>query len=385
MPAVDSPSAKGDVRRVNGFRRVFAEITAKPDAIWETVVGRWPLLPWVALIATVLANGLGTVPAETVRELHSFAADPFSPRLLRTFEGETPFFFFMAQGLGAVTIPRYLALCASLVVLAYVLVYVAERRAGAPPALLCVLLFAAHPIATILQTWLGMVDCLTVVCTVALLFSQSLLAVAAASLVLTLNHTAALIITLPLLVLRWLSRDSGAGAKQVGVALAALLTGRVLLLVVHGGQLATRFGQMRGMRWTHWANINITHFPLIVYSMCFALWIPVVLMILLFFNRDKRLYGFYLLCMAGFYAITIVTMDTTRVFALLSWAPTLFCLMHTWRKTPGTAPDAVMFRASVVASVLLGWWMPRLFVWDGKLYAPWLSQPITLLWERLSG
>jgi len=135
--------------------------------------------------------------------------------------------------------------------------------------------------------------------------------------------------------------------------------------------------------WTYWVRINVTHFPLVLYSMCFALWIPVILMIVLFFKNNRRFYGFYLLVMVGCWCITLVTKDTTRVFALLSWGPTLYCLMHTWRSEGTISAKVGAFRASIVTCALLGWCMPRLFVWEGKVYAPGLELPIRLIWKAL--
>ncbi len=367
------------------LQRAIAEFITRPETTWETTVARGKYVPAIALGLILLAGGFSTIPVSSLGVLQSFAASPAESELFSTYHGETPLFFLLAHEIGATSLFRYLMFCGTTVMVAYLLVYFYANKRKSPPAMLCVLLFATHPIAYILQTWFGMVDGITVACTAVLLFSRSTIAMAPASLVLMLNHTAAPFIALPLLILRTLSGDSVVSLRHVCVATISLLIGKILLMSLSGDvEAASRFNYILQIPLSHWIYINITHVPLVVYSMCFALWIPVTLMFVHFFNENRRFYGFYLLSLACFYCITFMTRDTTRVYALLSWGPTLFCLMHTWKAAEGTRRNAV-FRACVVVSAFLGWCLPRLFVWDGKVYAPGLEQPLKLIWAILHG
>lgn len=367
------------------LKRLMSEFMARPEAIWETTVARCKYLPVIALVLTLLVGGFSTIRA--LWYLQSFAASPANSDLFSTYHGETPLFFLLAHALGATTLPRYLVFCGCIVIVVYSLVYNYANRRKSPPAMLCLLLFASHPIAYILQTWFGMVDGLTVASTAVLLFSRSTVAMAPASLVLMLNHTSAPLIALPLLILRILSGDSVVSLRHFCVVAISLLIGKILLISFLGVDIesASRLGFIFHVPLSHWVRINITHLPLIVYSMFFALWIPIIFMVVLFFNDNRRFYGCYLLFLAGFYCVTLVTLDTTRVYAMLSWGPTLCCLMHTWDKTAERTIRNTVFRACVVASAFLGWCLPRLFVYDGKVYAPGLDQPIKLIWDILQG
>lgn len=362
-------------------------LLARPEAMWETTIAQQRLLPFVALALTILSGGISTIPRRSLKFLLSYANDPLGSQLFSTYHGETPLFFFLAHAIDATTLTRYLSLCFCLIVIAYLVVYLYGKNRQCPPALLVVLLFAQHPVAYVLNTWLGMMDGITVIATAILLFSRSTMITALISIVLTLNHTAAPFIAMPIIILRGLSRDSNIYIKHAASVAIGLLAGKMLLIWLNmdGAESASRLNYIMDVPLIHWVRINVTHFPLVLYSMCFALWIPVVLMIVFFFHNNRRLYVFYLLFMAGFYCITLVTKDTTRVFALLSWGPTLYCLMHTWRNEAPISTKAVIFRASVVACALLGWCMPRLVVWDGAVYAPGFEQPFRVIWRVLQG
>jgi hypothetical protein len=99
-------------------------------------------------------------------------------------------------------------------------------------------------------------------------------------------------------------------------------------------------------------------------------------MLLFFFSSNRRLYGAYVASLLVFYGITFFTKDTTRVYALLSWAPTLHCLLHTWRTASPKEARGSVFRHSVVLSALAGWCAPRLFVWDGTVHSPWFARTL---------
>ena len=353
--------------------------------MWETTLSRQPALPQIALALTLLSGGISTIPHYSLGTLRSFAIDPLHSGLFSTYHGETPLFFFLAHAIGATTRIGYLGFCVCMILVTYLLVYFSSKRAQSPPALLVVLLFASHPIAYILQTWLGMVDGITVATTVVLLFSRSITVLAPISLILVLNHTAAPFIILPLMILRLLSDNSGIDLRHVCAVAIGLLIGKMLLIHMVDVGDASRFSYIMNTQWTHWVRINVTNLPLVVYSMCFSLWPPVILMIAFYFNDNRKYWGFYLLCLAGFYCITLFTKDTTRVFALLSWGPTLYSLMYAWRIASVQTTKAFVFRVSVVTCALLGWCLPRLFVWDGIIYAPGLAQPIEIIWTALSG
>ncbi len=107
----------------------------------------------------------------------------------------------------------------------------------------------------------------------------------------------------------------------------------------------------------------------------FAVWIPLVVMWWYYYRENPRLFTAYGICLCLFFAVTFFCKDTTRVFALLSWAPTIHMLIYTWRLASQEQDKrAHEFRSTLVFAGLFGWLVPHLFVWDGAIYAPGLQR-----------
>ena len=354
---------------------------ADPAAAWGILVQRQRtrLVAYVMLL-TVFVGGIDTVPAGPLEVLAGFAAHPFSGSLFSTYHGEAPLWFVMAHVLGATTLARYLTFCVIVVVLAYVLLYEGARRTRrAPDPVLMLLLFAAHPVAHILQTWLGMEDGLTVVCTTLLLFLSSPWRIGLVAGLSLCNHPATAFIAPTVVMLRCLGDTGGPlRARHVLAAVLGVVLAKALLMLAFWGaaiETGTRLQYVQHTSIRGWGLMSLAHLPTALYSFNYGVWVPVVLMLGGFFRANPRLYGCYGACMVAYGAVTFFTRDTTRVFALLSWAPTLLCLLYTWRIAPGFAPQrAWWFRWSMVACALLGWLFPHVVVWDGRVHAPWFTQ-----------
>jgi len=337
------------------------------------------------LLLTLLSGGISTLPINIFRAFVDYAAHPIEV-MMPTAHGEQPLLFFMARGIGATNAITYLALCLVLWALVYPAVFLGARKGyGSNEAVLMVLLFAAHPMAYILQTWLGMEDGITVLLTMVLLFSTSSAGLGVASLLLIANHPAALLVVPSIVMLRWLANSAQMTMKHFCFAAAGLVSGKALMMVaIHafGIQAGSRYQCQTTVPWTDYLRMAVDYFPVRLYTAYYGLWIPVVLMVVLFFNYKRAFYGAYLIFMAVFLASTFFFHDATRDFALLSWAPTLYCLMFTWKIASETEARGRVFRASIVLSALFGWCFPRLFVWNDHIYAPWFSQVFGLIWNR---
>ena len=289
----------------------------------------------------------------------------------------------LAHALGASTLLRYLVLCALLVLLTYVLLYVQAGGFRAPSdSALAVLLFAAHPIGYSLQSWLGMADAPTVLCTVGLLFARSAAVLGLASFLLMSNHTAAPFVAAAIVALSLLAREGVLTIRHVfAVAMGLVLSKALIVIALHiaGIDQVTRLQYIAEFPWTAWLGIHVAQLPLILCSMNVGFWIPVALMVALFFNDNRRFYACYLLVLASSHALALLTRDTTRVYALLTWGATLYCLLHTWRLASDATAKGRIFRVAAIACALFGWCFPRLSIWDGAVHAPWFQQLIGYL------
>ena len=189
----------------------------------------------------------------------------------------------------------------------YVLLYrCARTHLSTADSGLVVLLFVAHPIGYILSTWIGMVDCVTILLTIPLLFLNNPILLGLSSSLLMANHTAAPFIALPLLTLRWVSGDGvirkyHVVAGAIGIFLGKL--GTVAAFHVAGIEPATRLQGMLSISLKHLLTINIEPFPLIIYAMHFGIWAPVLLMVSLFFKTNRKLYSTYVILLAVFMAL----------------------------------------------------------------------------------
>jgi hypothetical protein len=329
------------------------------------------------LLAIFLLDFLWNGYATTFNDTDLFlqmARQPFLQLGRCNYHQENPFFFHLAHILHATTRPRYYLLCVSLMLLAYLALW---RRAsfhwGKESGTLALLLFIAQPINYILRTWLGMVDGLTVLGTVFILLPGPAWLTLAVSAVLTFNHPTAWFFAPALLALRFLANARTGLMRQALAVFAGLLAGSVMakgVAVAAGIAPYYRWHAMLDTYWLYFPTINLPQLPLAFYSFYFALWLPVIAMLLVLYRRNPALAKGYLVCMGLFYGVTFFC-DTTRTFALLSWAPTLYVLLYTWQATRDDATAAgLVFRLSVVAVACFGWLAPHLFVLNGQVYAP---------------
>jgi len=368
----------------NRVRSFLVMIVFHPFESWKKTIDRSWLAPvTLVLIITFITSGVSTRPVNTLQEYASYAANPIKSNLFSSPVSETPLFFFLAHLLGATTIIRYLILCACLLLTLYITLFVLIGGSKNKQLMsLFVLLFAAHPISYILLTWLGKVDILTVFGTIILLFSFSPIILGFTSFFLMINHTAAFLIAVPIILLRRISNPDNISKIHVYFVVLGLMLGKALLvLFFHFLHIdaATRLEYICNTPLTNWLSINIQQFPTIVYSLNFGLWIPIVVMIVFYFNSNRLLYGFYLMLLFLFYCVTFFTKDTTRVFALLSWGPTLHCLLYTWQDISHEGRNNAIFGASVLLCALFGWFFPHLYIFNGDIYIPWFEEIAKLL------
>jgi hypothetical protein len=146
-----------------------------------------------------------------LRYVTSTAQDPFACPLEKNQLRETPFFFLLALSVGATTYRKYLLLCgvmAAAVQIAFLCASV--RKLGKENGVVASLLFLAHPVTYIMNTWLGMVDPVTVACSMVVLFTERPLSVLAAAALSMYNHPATIFIVPSLLALKFVAKPSAA-------------------------------------------------------------------------------------------------------------------------------------------------------------------------------
>jgi hypothetical protein len=335
-------------------------------------------------VLNLLWNGFSSVEAFSPPSVVFAAAnaqDPFGNPAERNYYRESPLFFLLAHWIGATSPRAYLLFCTAMAVAVQIaFLGTSVWKLGKENGVTVALLFLTHPITYILNTWLGMVDPLTVACTIVLLYTESPFPVFAAATCSMFNHSSATtVIASGLLAFKWIARPGAATGLALAAGAAGMANGKMCCYATYQfytTELFTRWDFFQELPLSTWLTVNFSHFSICVYSLLFALWIPMVAILIVRWAEAPQLVLAYVALMLGFYGVTFVALDTTRVFAIFSWAPTLFLLMTSLRApSPGDrwSPGA---GALIRWTALLGWLAPHLFAWQGGVHSPGLWEMI---------
>lgn len=332
------------------------------------------LLPLGIFLASLLLWGASTIPGAALASMAQQAAHPWQDWGQATYHWETPLWLLLCGWVGATTVPAYTAFSAAVNVLAVLvacgLAWRAWGRLGA-------LLVLAHPITYVLLTWIGLEDGLLVMCTAVLVWCWSPWALGFAAGVGVLVHPAWAFIWFGVGTLRVLTENFGRPhAVGVGIGLIAGILTKALLTPA-GFHVADRLAFILARPALEWLTLSGTYLPLALYSFGFALWVPLVLAVRLLW-LERRAYCVVLVgYLVGCAVLTAFTLDTTRVFALLTWGPVLHGLwvgMQTVRATSWGDLRYWNTEAATWAAAYFGFLAPRLCVWAGQVKViPWLE------------
>jgi hypothetical protein len=356
--------------------KLHALSTALSDSARAAVHRFGVRVPIALLAASVLVNGLSMITPGVLRDVVQLSRDFGSSPVMRTYHGETPLFYAVAHLLGAVTIPRYLAFCALVTFAGFAVFWRLSRRAlDSTDATLAFGLFVAHPITYVLQTWIGLGDSLAVACTAVLLVAANPLVLATAAGLGAATHPTVLLSGTALLLLRGASAPAHLARSAVAIGIAGLVVGRIgcaLLPSLIGYEAGSRWQYVNDVSLGQWVIMNAANLPLVLYSLGLALWLPIVGLLVHSAEKRQRVFALYAAWLVCSYAIVFFTKDTSRVYALLTWAPTIHCLMHGWRLSAlETTVRASVFRVALVLTAGFGWCVPHLWTGGGVIAAPW--------------
>ncbi len=242
----------------------------------------------------------------------------------------------------------------------------ATLRASHAHLVLVALVLLTHPSAMIVHAWACHPDALVFLLTAALLVIRRPWPTALlAALMAWANIPMTAVVSTSLATL-WLAENTRARALAtcLGALLGAVTCKLTLhLLNVHIAHdrldLAAQHTALLLERWTS------PGWP-ILYTLYFAhlLWLPSLYLTLRGFapRLAHALLATQLLALTA----TLFAEDTTRIFALLAWAPLLYCL---WRALSHLATDRDRhhLRPLVALAVLVTLLAPKFFAWKGEL------------------
>lgn len=335
----------------------------------------WLIIPVLIFLVVIVINGIGIVPEEPYQRL---SENPFIVRTdihFNNYWQENPLLPVIAFYLGLSSPTTFNLFCFLILAGGYLLfALLSRRRWGSSTALIFSTLLITSPLTTVMLTWLGTPDGLTVALTVPFLFTRSSLLLFPLSVLGAINHPAFMIAVIEVLVLRWAGRD-GIKLKQIlasglGIAVGYGLTR--LFLAVNQIEIVSRTDFMLLRDISEWLKLNALNLPMTLSSLFNIHWLIIPLCLVIFFKKDRSFYSLVLAALLVNYGFTFFTLDTTRIFSLLSWGVLFECIFHSYRLSITDHADTPevqnQFLESLVLIGVFSFITPRYFSWAGEIH-----------------
>jgi hypothetical protein len=184
----------------------------------------------------------------------------------------------------------------------------------------------------------------------------------------TTNHITFLIAVIEIIILRIFSREKIRIIHLVSLALGATLGLVVVKTFAAGG--FSRFGFVVSRSLVSWIDHNLSQLPLTLFSLFNIQWVILISFLVLFFKKDVKYYSLVLLSVVFNYGICFFSLDTTRIFGLLSWGVFIHCIYHSYQiaQNLNSLQEKRQFLFILIAFILLSLLLPRFYSWEGKIY-----------------
>ncbi|HSG43774.1 MAG TPA: hypothetical protein VLA72_11515 [Anaerolineales bacterium] len=350
------------------------------DTLYEKVqeLGKqkyWFLVLVLVFVVITLINGLGIVPEEPYQRL---AENPFTTRTDIHFRNnfqETLLLPIIAFFLRLTTPLTFNLLCYLIIAFAYaIFAGYTHRRWGSSEALIFSIILITSPLTTILFTWLGMPDGLTIALIIPLLFTNSAVLIFLVAALGATNHIVFLIAAGQIIVLRWISRNA-IKLQHFIAAIVGGITGVLLVNAFHSYyqiEVAPRSAFILTRSILDWTKLNSVHLPLSLFSLFNFQWLAIFVGFFMFFKWDRKFYTAVSVILVLNYGVTFLSLDTTRIFILLSSGTFMLCLFHSHKlaiKHPSTSPlHQKQFLQALLLIGMISIIAPRYFSWAGEIH-----------------
>lgn len=346
----------------------------------------WPSI--LLIVATAIwVNGISLVPPQHYQRL---SENPFITRrdiAPDNYWQETVLLPLIAFHTGLSSPISFNILCFFMVVAAYVcFAALARNRFGDAPATVFTAILAASPLTTILISWLGTPDGLTVLLAIPLFFTNSTPLIFLLCLLGVNNHLVFIITAFEILILRGFAREN-VRPRHLAAALLGGTAGYFsvrLFLMAHQIQVMSRLEFVLSRNLSSWIGINLANFPLTLFSFFNIQWLVVFACTFAFYYEDRRFFSLIWALLFFNYGIAFFTLDTTRIFLLLSWVILLQCVFHSYHLSTKNRPDAIYgannFLKMLAIVGALSFFMPKYYSWEGTIQpAPFFANLLRIL------
>jgi hypothetical protein len=274
------------------------------------------LMLCIVLLLVVFINGVSLVPPE---HYYKLAQNPFISRTDISSNNSwqesilLPLFAYYAH---LTTKTAFHLFCAFVIVFSFTLfALLTAKKYGKSLSFLISTLLITGSLTTILLSWVGMPDNITVLLTIPIFFANSMVWFFVLSFLGVTNHVVFAFISVEILTLRWIAKEKEINRWHFLVTVVGLLAGYIsvqLFLAAYRIDILTRLtfpGRYSLEKWFTW---NTNYFPMTLFSLLNAQWLILIACFILFFNKDRKLYIAIILFLAANYIITFFTLDTTR-------------------------------------------------------------------------
>jgi len=348
---------------LNKFQTNILEISGKKY---------WYLFLVIPLAIVVLINGLGLIPEEHYQRLSQ------NPYITRTdihpnnYWQETLLLPLTANILGLTTRISFNLLCLFIIVCFYALLtYLSFLQYGPAIAIVIATIVISSPLTTILFSWLGSPDGVTVLLILPFLFLQSswimfLLAILGGA-----NHLAFSIAVLEILLLRLIYKDKVNFTHLVFTFLGCLAGYGLVQFFLFSNSItvASRLDFILAKSVQEWLQINARILPLTFFSLFNVQWLLPIVSILMFFGLDKKFYLTLITLITINFLMVFFTLDTTRIFSLLSWGVLIECVFRSIRLIDKNAIVKSEYFSFMTVIGVLSLASPRFYSWVGEIHS----------------
>lgn len=350
------------------------------DNLYEKVQELGKRKSWFLFLAVVFAfvvfiNGIGIVPEAAYQRL---SQNPFTTRTdihFNNYWQESLLLPLLAYYLGMTGTITFNILSFAIIAAGFGLfARYAIRHWGSMLALILTSLLITSPLTTIMLSWLGTPDGLTVLLTIPFLFTRSSILIFILAFLGAANHPAFIIAAFEILILRWVMRDT-VSIRQLIFAVIGIIFGYAAVkffLNTYGIDVVSRYEFMQLRDLGEWVSLNFENLPATLFSLFNIHWLIFPASMIMLFKKDRRFFLLVILMLFLNYVIVFFTLDTTRVFILTSWGILFTTVLHSCKLAIPESHLEAGYRSQYIRALLLigmiSFFTPRYFSWVGEIH-----------------
>ena len=241
-------------------------------------------------------------------------------------------------------------------------------------AKIAVLTLALNPLSAILLTWIGSYDSVTFILQSVLFLTENWGAALVLGMLGGFNHFPILFISGTYFIvfrgalLRHNKRKGTLLLYWVGLSIgyAAL---KLYHYHYHLNVTQDRLSAAGHFGLRPLIRLIVTNWLAATFSLYNVLWIAVLCILFFLYRQNASAFWCFILGNCTFVLLAFLALDTTRVFALLSWPMLLYGLLAVFSDSRRQGPECYgQTRLFLCAILMAGLFIPRLWVWDGQIY-----------------